>query len=143
MQDNLEMTYYCEKKHVAMSKSSKIILGVLTFLPILFFVAYFISIFSIIKSVAVEGVADPSGMAFVPNSVYAAMIWMGIAILMTLGLWVYYIIHIVKNSKFNTPTQSSSKLIWILVVVFGGVLGMIVYYFVEVLPEGKQEALLQ
>ncbi|NQY07428.1 MAG: PLDc N-terminal domain-containing protein, partial [Flavobacteriaceae bacterium] len=48
----------------------------------------------------------------------------------SVGLLVYYIIHAVKNQKFD----SNQRLMWILILVLAGMIGNIIYYFVEILP---------
>jgi len=57
-----------------------------------------------------------------------------LAVLLNLGLLVFYIIHAYKNEKFD----SNLKLIWILVFLFGSGIGHIIYYFVEILPSGRE-----
>ncbi len=55
-----------------------------------------------------------------------------LGILLTFGTLIYYIIDIVKNPKFQDG--GNNKLIWILVVVLLGTIGMIVYFFSEIMP---------
>ena len=59
-------------------------------------------------------------------------------IIVSLGLLVYYIVHVVKN-KGLSDTQ---RTMWILIIVFASGIGSIVYYFVEILPEDKAAASL-
>jgi len=113
-----------------MTKSQKIWLGILTFLPIVLIIIYVIILFGTLFftfSEIDQGHQDPSylftgGFAFM-------FICMLAAVLLSLGLLVFYIIHVYKNEKFD----STIKLIWILVFLFASGIGPIIYYFVEIL----------
>lgn len=64
--------------------------------------------------------------------------YIGIIIFLSIGLLIYYLIHIAKNPKFKQ--DSTSKLVWILIVLLAGAIGMLVYFFIEIWPEKKLEA---
>ncbi len=57
------------------------------------------------------------------------------AIIFGVGMMIYYIIHANKNPKFD----SNQKLLWILILVLTSSIGNIIYYFVEIIPEKKNE----
>lgn len=118
-----------------MTKSQKIWLGILSFLPIVLIFLYIFVLFGtlIFGFTYMEHNHDEPEQLFLGG--FALMfICIILAILLNLGLLVFYIIHAYKNKKFD----SNLKLIWILVFLFGSGIGHIIYYFVEILPSGKE-----
>jgi len=55
-----------------------------------------------------------------------------LSVVLSLGMIVYYIIDITRNPKFQSG--DNSKVIWILVVIFGSTIGMIAYFIAEIYP---------
>lgn len=120
-----------------MSRTKKIWLGILTFLPILFVIAYFIFFFMFFFS-STSGLHEVE--QFEPNThelpaTYVANFAILFALILlagfiSIGLIIYYVIHANNNPK----NDSNKKLMWILVLVFTSSIGSIVYYFVEILP---------
>ncbi|MEN8125145.1 MAG: PLDc N-terminal domain-containing protein [Bacteroidota bacterium] len=114
-----------------MKKSTKIWLGILTFLSVLFFVIYIVGIFTLIVSHIPE-LENNNGefpLEFF-KSFIVILIFILIAIIIKFGLMIYYIIH----ASNNVNNDSSKKIMWILILVFVGFIGNIVYYFLEILP---------
>ena len=68
----------------------------------------------------------------VSNISYGLIIWQIVSLLM-LGLWMYALVDVLKNSF-----ERDDKIIWILVVLFAPVLGAILYLFI-----GKKRKLKQ
>tara|TARA_R110002072_G_scaffold125944_2_gene262328 strand:+ start:3883 stop:4275 length:393 start_codon:yes stop_codon:yes gene_type:complete len=123
-----------------MTRSKKIWLGVLTFLPIvcaiiyiICFALYFITFASIIEHEASDTSINNPG--FLVGSFGLMFLMILIAVISSIGLMIYYIIHANSNPNFD----SNQKLIWILVLVLAGGIGTIVYYFIEILPEKKND----
>ena len=116
-----------------MSSTKKTILGILTVLPLIFLFIYFVKFFSMIMSInsnsGFGGQSDPD-MIFSQMVPLFALI--GTSVLLTFGLLIYYIIDIVNNPKFQSG--GNSKLIWIIAVIIGGMIGMIAYFLVEIYP---------
>lgn len=52
-------------------------------------------------------------------------------ILLSLGMTVFWAVHVYKNTRLEGNTQ----LIWMLAVLLGGVVGQGIYFFVEVWPD--------
>lgn len=118
-----------------MPRSGKIWLGILTSLPIVCFLAYIVILFGTLFFTFSEielGKQDPSYL-FVDGFKWM-FLSLFLAILTGIGLLIYYIIHVVKNQKFD----NTMKLIWILVFLFANGIGTIIYYFVEILPSGRE-----
>ncbi len=119
-----------------MSKSKVVFLGILSFLPVLFIALYFVLFFGFFLTGIVEaeraGNQDDLPIAFFTN-----MVWlMGcllLGITLSVGLMVYYIVHAHNNPK----NDNSKKIMWTLILIFVGLIGNIVYFFVEILPLRK------
>lgn len=122
-----------------MSKSKKILLGILTLLPLFFLAAYFVLFFRMVSKFTNTGNPENNMMAF-HQQMLPMFVVIGIFGLLSIGLMVLYLILIINNPKFKLPAYSSSKVVWILVILLAGTLGKIIYFFVEIWPE-KQEVL--
>lgn len=125
-----------------MSKSQKILLGVLTSLPLVFIGLYIFTFFSFFVHMAEldrGNIVDSTD--FFPGNFFNLFIFLGLFFLTSVGLLIYYLIHISKNEKFKKAEESNSKLIWILIVIFTGFIGKLVYFFMEIWPEKREEKL--
>jgi hypothetical protein len=69
------------------------------------------------------------------RSVFGAFIFLILAVIIKLGLMIYYIIH----ASDNINNDNTKKIIWILILVFIGTIGNIIYYFMEILPSDKNK----
>jgi hypothetical protein len=118
-----------------MSKSGKLWLGTLTLLPLVFIIIYFVWFFSFFVNIVEmqEGGDQPDPSDFFSNLLpLFAMI--GLAVLLSIGLLIYYIVHVTRNPRFQKPGDSN-KLVWILVLIFAGFIGQVVYFIIEVWPD--------
>lgn len=123
-----------------LSKNQKIGIGILTFMPIVFFILYFLSFFLIFAGTfndISQGTFDDSSGP--PANFFTgfalAFICMGLALLSGLAAMILHIIHVSKNEKLKA--QNNGQLLWILVIVLANGIGGIIYYFIEILPEPK------
>ena len=125
------------QKITPMSRSGKIFLGVLTFVPFVLFAIYiavFISFFfEIFRYQSFEPHPEEIPFAIIPIIVFAVL--MGLA---SLGLLIYYIIHAVNNKKID----SSERLVWILVFLFAGMIGFPIYWYMRIWKENTVEGQL-
>lgn len=111
-----------------MTRNQKIVLGVLTFSPILLLIFYFIAIFSTVFGVisaAESGQGSPENFMV---SLVSAFGIIGLMLLITFGLMIYYLIHITKNPRI----EGNMQVVWILLIVFAGLVGNMVYWFVHI-----------
>ncbi len=114
-----------------MTKSKKLWLGILTFLPVIFigiFLFLFITLF-LSKIYNYENSPGEQQVDFY-KSMIISFIFIVLAVIVKLGLLIYYIIH-VSDNKNNDNTK---KIMWILILVFIGTIGSIIYYFTEIYP---------
>lgn len=121
---------------MTMTKSKKTILGILTFSPFIFVIWYFISIFSFMKVMTAAMDHPVGGTMEMIDPIKTLVIPVLIGFCLSIGLLIYYLVDILKlNPNFKKDTNNN-KVIWILVVLLCGFLGMIVYFFVEIVPRG-------
>ncbi len=117
-----------------LSKSQKIIIGILHFLPIVGFILYIIFFFffflGTIENIGKNG-TEPNPAEFFSGFIGAFLIIM-ISVIIAIGIKVFDIIHVVKTNKNDTGNK---VLLWVLLFIFTGSVGEIIYYFMEILPE--------
>jgi hypothetical protein len=107
-------------------------------MPLFFLAAYFILFFRMVSKITTSGNPENDMMAF-HQQMLPMFVVIGIFGLLSIGLMVLYLVLIINNPKFMLPAYSSSKVVWILVILLAGTLGKIIYFFVEIWPE-KQES---
>lgn len=98
---------------------------------VLFFIAYFIFIFSMIGNLH-ELENSSNGMP--PTSMFAGMgvffLFLLLMIFTSLGSLIFYIMHAVQNPNLK---QGNSLVVWILLFVFVGGIGKLIYWIIEIL----------
>jgi len=113
-----------------MSKNSKILVGILSILPIILFFVMIPTLLNMIPQFiewekhepAIEEVLSTMGPLFF------LLIFMG---LLSLGLLVFFIIHLVNNKTI----ESGEKIVWIIVFLFVSMVGYPVYCFMRIWNE--------
>jgi len=112
-----------------MSKNKKIFLGILTLLPVVFLIIYvfamFFSVFGFMH-MAQNG-HQPSEEAIF-GTFASVFVLFGFIFLSTIGLLIFYITHAARNPKFS----DSDRLLWILICVFAGFIGFIIYWYIHI-----------
>lgn len=121
-----------------LTKNQKILLGILHFLPLIGIISYFFFLFSFILGnfenlEAHAGQAPPSEFF---QGFFAAIIIIILTMLISIGVKIFDIIHLTKSNKGD---KSNKILMWVLLFIFVGIIAEIVYYFLEILPEKKEE----
>lgn len=109
-----------------MNKSSKVWYGILSILPLIFFIAYFItfiSFFFTLINQSSSSTVQPLPTAFLPMFVvlFLAVITMLINI-------VIFLIHAINN---KTVTDNE-RLIWIIMFIFLGFVAFPVYWYMRI-----------
>ena len=114
-----------------MKNSTKVILGILTFLPMLLVLTYVFYIFMAFIPTAIQ---LENSHQEVPVELFrslSVMIFLIIlALIIKLGIMIYYIVHASNNPK----NENNTKIMWIVLLVLVGSISSIVYYFIELLP---------
>lgn len=113
-----------------MSKSSKIFLGILSFLPLVLVCLIIIFFFNLFPQILEWERNEPD--AFTVIATFSPIFITGIiTALVSLALLVIFIIHMVNNKKME-PVE---KLIWVLVFLFAGIIGYPIYWFMRIWNE--------
>lgn len=117
-----------------LSKSQKIGIGIVTFMPILCLIGYLVSFFTVF--LGIQG-NEPPHTSYFFSGFAVAFVFLGLTILSGLASLIVHLIHVTKNEKLKK--QNNGQLIWILIIILANGIGGIIYYFLEILPEPKTE----
>lgn len=110
-----------------MSRSSKALVGVLSFLPIISVVIFFALFIQLFSRFLQWDRTEPA-----PQEVFSTIgpiFAFGIIMsLVSLGLLVIFIMHLIKNKAID----STERVIWILVFIFAGIVGYPIYWYMRI-----------
>jgi uncharacterized membrane protein len=115
-----------------MSKSIKIVVGLLTLLPIvgvIFYLWFFFRMFTSI--VANTGAPDAIAMEDNFTSFFSMLLLM---MAFNIGLLIFYIVHVVKNKALT----SDERLMWILLFIFISFISFGIYWALKIWGEGDK-----
>ncbi|MEP7277147.1 MAG: hypothetical protein ABI813_00770 [Bacteroidota bacterium] len=111
-----------------MSKLRKLLLGLLSVLPLLLIGAYLVVFFSFFFT----ALRNQQQEAFESQVFLQHIGWIiGTALLMgitSLAMKIYFIIHAVNNKVLD----STERLVWILIFIFAGTVGYPVYWYMRI-----------
>ena len=114
-----------------MKPSTKFWLAIFTFLPIIFIILFFGFFFAVFLENIIE--LDQNHGEF-PLEFIHSFFWFFVliilAIIFSLGIKIYYIVH----TNNNLENDTNKKIMWTLLLIFTGTIGAIVYYFIEIIP---------
>jgi uncharacterized membrane protein len=120
-----------------LTKTQKLIIGILHFLPIIGLITYLVFFFSFFIG-NIENIQKDSLEGKPPFEFFQGFISIFIVLILTmfisLGIKIFDIIHLTKSNKKDT---NNKILTWVLLFVFTGIVSEIIYYFLEILPEKK------
>lgn len=124
-----------------LTKTQKTLLGVLHFAPIIGFVLYFVAFFGFFIS-SLPDLEKQHGNGEPPYEFFAGFVSifmiLGITILAGLATLIFDIIHLVKSNKNDT---NNKILMWVLILLFAQGIGGIIYFFLEILPDKKNNTI--
>lgn len=117
-------------KSFYMSRSSKLFVGILSFLPIVLLLVFMFLLFSRFPEfMRWENVEpDPYDVFDTFMPIFFIVIFMSI---LSLGLLIFFIMHLVRNKTMD----STERIIWILVLLFAGIIGYPIYWYMRVWKE--------
>jgi len=110
-----------------MSRSSKLFIGILSFLPIILLVVLFVMIIGMFPTFIEWDRYDPAPQEVVSFVVPVFILGFGMAIL-SIGLLVFFIMHLLRHKAMD----STERIIWILVFLFAGIVGYPIYWYMRV-----------
>ena len=111
-----------------MSQENKTVSGILSFLPLVAFIAYMIVFFSFIFNVMPELDRNPSEEEIIFPYLFNMIIFAIILGIVSLGVLVYFIIHAVNNKTID----GTERLVWILIFIFTGMVGFPIYWYMRI-----------
>lgn len=121
-----------------MSKSKKIWLGILSFLPIIFGIVILIYIFTgflpTMLRLGHEGAQE--NPLIILSTIAPLLMIVIIAVILHLALLIYFIIHVINNTR----VKHEERIIWILVFLFASSIGFPIYWGIRIWPDEKPES---
>lgn len=108
-----------------MSRTAKIILGIVTILPFIFFAIYLSYIFRFIQDMIIYHRSNPEDVFF---QLMPAFIYIGLLVIAKIGLLIFYIVHAVNNQRLD----STERIVWILIFIFAGTIGYPIYWYLRI-----------
>ena len=110
-----------------MSRSSKLFIGILSFLPIILLVLLFAMILVLIPTFVEWERGEPG-----PHEVFRSfgpifIVGFGMGIL-SIGLLIFFIMHLLRHKALD----STERIIWILVFLFAGIIGYPIYWYMRI-----------
>jgi hypothetical protein len=117
-----------------MNSRAKNIMGILSFLPILAYIAWAIHFFSIAGQYYDEPIKADRISAALANNFQSTLLFFTLCFVITSAVLVYFIVHIARSKMMN----SSSKLGWIIFMTFGAPVAFPVFWYVEVRNEPER-----
>ncbi|HVD98506.1 MAG TPA: hypothetical protein VNB90_09910 [Cytophagaceae bacterium] len=116
-----------------MSKTGKILTGILAFLPLIVFILMIVLFFGLIVAFFSALLPDPSAyVAQSPDAMIGSFVgfFAGIFLLVVLAVFklIYFLIHILSNQKLS----NDEKLLWVIIGIFIGSIGFPVYWYLKI-----------
>ncbi len=110
-----------------MTRSAKILIGILSFLPAVLLVVYLIAIFSSVFSSMMHRMPVDDPYWFFSNFfwVFGLAILLGIV---SLGLKIYFIVNVVTNQLL----EGAERIMWVLLLVFAGIIAYPLYWYMRI-----------
>lgn len=102
-------------------------------------IAYFIFLYFILTNV--DSLDHDSGnypASLILGNIGAFLIFILVAILVSLGSLVFYIVHAANNPNLR---ENNMLLIWILLFVFANGIGQLIYWIVEIINKRGEQTL--
>jgi len=114
-----------------MSKSRRLLLGILSVLPMILLVVYIFTFFTFIIHILKHAQQED----IMPDMMLGNIAWMIIVVLLlavsSLALLIYFIIHVINNKTVD----STERIIWVLIFIFAGMVGFPVYWYMRIWKE--------
>ena len=110
-----------------MSRSSKLFIGILSFLPIILLLVFLFMIFSMFPTFFQWDKYEPAPQEVF--SVFAPLFILGFGMaILSIGLLIFFIMHLLRHKALD----STERIIWILVFLFAGIIGYPIYWYMRI-----------
>jgi hypothetical protein len=109
-----------------LGKGMKVLVGLLTLWMPLYFIGFMVFVLSMIVVAASQ-----QGEKGLPVAFGILAVLHLFTLLLSIALAVFYIVHVVKNPRI----QQTNRVVWVIVLLFGGVIAMPIYWYLHIWPE--------
>ena len=110
-----------------MSRSSKLFIGILSFLPIILLLVFLFMLFGMFPTFFQWDKYEPAPQEVF--SAFAPLFFLGFAMgILSIGLLIFFIMHLLRHKALD----STERIIWILVFLFAGIVGYPIYWYMRV-----------
>ena len=112
-----------------LSQGQKLLVGFFTLLPFVLIPFYLFEFFHFFVEMIQQGVnhEEPDPMEVI-QFMMPMFLAIGLLSLTSIGLLIFYIIHLVNNKIIN----SNERILWILLFIFAGLISFPIYFFMRV-----------
>ena len=112
-----------------MNQSRKVFLGILSLTPIVLQGIIISSVFGMVFEIASNSPYLPgTDDSLLFQSMFFLIMIGGVTALITLGLIIYYIMHVVNNKSLASNVQT----IWVILFIFTGSIAIIIYWYLNI-----------
>lgn len=112
-----------------LNKPAKIILGILTFLPLIFGIGLFV--FAVSQVISVVFSEQPAMPLILLSYLSYVIPYLFLFFLIYLALGIFYLVHIIQNKNLDGEKQ----FLWIIVLIILHGLSMPIYWYLHVWKE--------
>lgn len=102
-------------------------------------IAYFLFLFFILNNIdELDHGSGNDSASLILGNVGAFVLFILVAICLSLGSLVFYIVHAANNPNLR---ENNMLLIWILLFIFANGIGQLIYWIVEIINKRAQQTL--
>lgn len=113
------------------SSTSKTLIGLATFLPLVLLVLYVLSLIPGGFTGASSPQDDAQNLPIGIMSLGVSLMLIMAFVLSSIALFVYYLVHVINNKRL----ESSTRLLWSLIILLFTNIGFILYWYFQIWRE--------
>jgi hypothetical protein len=117
-----------------MDTRAKRVMAILSFLPILAYVAWAIHFFTIAGQYYDEPIKADRISAALSDNFQSTLLFFTLCFVFTAAVLVYFVVHIARTKMMNANT----KLLWIIFMTFGAPIAFPIFWYSEVRNEPER-----
>jgi hypothetical protein len=117
-----------------LSQGQKILIAILTLLPFLFVPYVIFQIFSfVMTAISNDGMGIDPQPEIILSAIFSFIFPIVLISLLSLGLFIFYIVHVINNKNMET----AERIIWVLLFIFVGFIIFPIYLFMRIWNDSK------